>query len=276
MAQHRGTYKPDHQSPYEVSRYQIESFTKCPACFWMNRVKGIKFPGMPGFLLNTATDTLLKKDFDYYRQLQQPHPFMIKNGLDHLVPFQHEDFEQWTKALQLGFRTEHPSTNLIIGGGLDDVWHDRANDQLFIVDYKSTASRANEDKTALAAITLEGAYKKGYKRQMEIYQWIMRQNEFNVSDTVYFVYVNGDQHFEDGMLKNEADHAVMRFDVQLIEYQGDDSWIEETIVKLKECLDQDHCPDHATSGFGPKGDKQCEYATLFDGMRNNSQYIPQI
>ncbi|EJP72254.1 MAG: hypothetical protein NT01SARS_0752 [SAR86 cluster bacterium SAR86A] len=33
----------------------------CPACFWMNRVKGIKFPGMPGFLLNTATDTLLKK-----------------------------------------------------------------------------------------------------------------------------------------------------------------------------------------------------------------------
>ena len=68
----------------------------------------------------------------------------------------------------------------------------------------------------------------------------------------------------------------MRFDVQLIEYQGDDSWIEETIVKLKECLAQDHCPDHATSGFGPKGDKQCEYATLFDGMRNNSQYIPQI
>ena len=26
----------------------------------------------------------------------------------------------------------------------------------------------------------------------------------------------------------------------------------------------------ATSGFGPKGDKQCEYATLFDGMRDNN------
>ena len=37
---------------------------------------------------------------------------------------------------------------------------------------------------------------------MEIYQWIMRQNEFYVSDTAYFVYVNGDQHFEDGMLKS--------------------------------------------------------------------------
>ena len=64
MARHRGTYKPEHPEPYEVSRSQIQSFMNCPACFWMNRVKGIKFPGMPGFLLNTATDTLLKKDFD--------------------------------------------------------------------------------------------------------------------------------------------------------------------------------------------------------------------
>ena len=85
MARHRGTFNSDNPVPYEVSRYQIESFSKCPACFWMNRVKGIKFPGMPGFLLNTATDTLLKKDFDHYRQLQKPHPFMIQNDLEHLV-----------------------------------------------------------------------------------------------------------------------------------------------------------------------------------------------
>jgi hypothetical protein len=235
----------------------------------MNRVKGIKFPGMPGFLLNTATDTLLKKDFDHYRAIQQPHPFMIENGLEHLVPLMHEDFEQWTKSLQLGFRTEYPSSNLIIGGGLDDVWHDRETDQLFIVDYKSTASRANEDKTKLAEITLHGNYKEGYKRQMEIYQWIMRQNGFNVSDVAYFVYVNGDQHFEDGMLKNQSDNAVMRFDVELIEYQGNDAWVEKTIIDLKACLERQNCPEHAASGFGPKGDKQCEYATLFDGMSEN-------
>ena len=70
MARHRGTYKPEHPEPYEVSRSQIQSFLNCPACFWMNRVKGIKFPGMPGFLLNTATDTLLKKDFDVYQTVK--------------------------------------------------------------------------------------------------------------------------------------------------------------------------------------------------------------
>ena len=36
---------------------------------------------MPPFLLNSATDTLLKKDFDKYRELQQPHPFMERHGL---------------------------------------------------------------------------------------------------------------------------------------------------------------------------------------------------
>ena len=28
--------------------------------------------------------------------------------------------------------------------------------------------------------------------------------------------------------------------------------------------------EHAATGFGPKGDKQCEYAELFDGMRLNN------
>ena len=269
MARHRGTFKPEHPEPYEISRSQIESFRRCPACFWMNRVKGIKFPGIPPFLLNTATDTLLKKDFDVYRHSQTPHPFMEKHDLEHLVPFQHADFETWTKALQLGFQTYHEESNLIIGGGLDDVWHNREEDLLHIVDYKSTASKRNEDLTALQTIKLEGHYKDSYKRQMDIYQWIMRHNDFNVSNTAYFVYVNGDQHFESGMLDDNGEQATMKFVVQLIEYEGDDSWVENTILDIKECLYQEHCPEHSNSGFGPKGNKQCEYAELFDGMGRN-------
>jgi len=269
MARHRGTYKPEHPEPYEVSRSQIQSFMNCPACFWMNRVKGIKFPGMPGFLLNSATDTLLKKDFDRYREMQKPHPFMERNDLGHLVPFKHENFELWTKSLQLGLRTFHEPSNLIIGGGLDDVWHDLKTDEIFVVDYKSTAGRKNDEGTALNQITLVGAYKESYKKQMDMYQWILRQEGFNVSRTGYFVYVNGDQHFEDGMLEDEIDKANMRFDVQLISYDADDSWVEDTILELKNCLLMNESPRHADSGFGPKGDKQCEYAELFDGMKEH-------
>ena len=42
MTRHRGTFKPEKTEPYEISRSRVENFIKCPACFWMDRVKGIK------------------------------------------------------------------------------------------------------------------------------------------------------------------------------------------------------------------------------------------
>ena len=270
MVRHRGIYKPDHEAPYEVSRSRIEAFIKCPACFWLDRVKGIKFPGMPPFLLNSATDTLLKKDFDKYRALQQPHPLMERHGLGHLVPFKHDDFEKWTQSLQLGFRTDYEPADLIIGGGIDDVWHDPVKDELFIVDYKSTAGKKNEDQSGLEEINLEGHYKESYRRQMDMYQWILRQKGFKVSNTGYFVYVNGDQHFENGMLLEDQDRAVMNFNVQLIPYLGDDSWVEQTILDLKACLNSDACPEHAKTGYGITGNDPCEYATFLEGLKENN------
>ena len=108
---------------------------------------------------------------------------------------------------------------------------------------------------------------------MDIYQWILKQKGLNVSNIGYFVYVNGDQHFQDGMLEEDTDSANMKFDVQLIEYEGNSDWVEQTILDLKTCIDSSECPDHAETGFGPKGDKQCEYAELFEGMRSNNLSI---
>ena len=274
MPRHRGVYKPENPEPYEVSRSRIEAFINCPACFWLERVKGVKFPGMPPFLLNSATDTLLKKDFNKFRELQKPHPFMELNGLGHLVPFQYEDFETWTKSLQLGLKTYHEKSNLIIGGGLDDVWHDPKTNELFIVDYKSTAGKRTEDLSKLEPINLRGRYKEGYKRQMEMYQWILRaimkekDKDYEVSNTGYFVYVNGDQHFENGMLDEDPKKATMKFNVQLLEYNGDDSWVENTIKEISKCLKSSECPEHSMTGFGPKGDQPCEYKVFLDGHSN--------
>ena len=47
MARHRGTYKPEHPEPYELSRSRLEAFLKCPACFWLDRVRGGEVPEHP-------------------------------------------------------------------------------------------------------------------------------------------------------------------------------------------------------------------------------------
>ncbi len=253
MARHRGTYKENHPEPYEVSRSRIESFVKCPGCFWLDRVKGVKFPSIPAFLLNSATDTLLKKDFDAYRVKQISHPFMKGHGLDRLVPFQHPDFELWTKSLQLGLQTHHKKTNLIVGGGLDDVWLNLDTGQVHVVDYKSTASGKGK------SVSLEGHYKKAYKRQMDVYQWVLRCNGFNVSDIGYFVYVDGDPHGQDGMLTTDKDSAVMHFSVSLLTYQGNSDWVEQVLLDISSTLKLKSCPPHSQSGYGYKGDEPCEY-----------------
>ena len=44
----------------------------------------------------------------------------------------------------------------------------------------------------------------------------------------------------------------MNFDVQLIEYEGNDAWVPQALLDLKACLSSDTCPEHAAEGFGPK------------------------
>ena len=51
--------------------------------------------------------------------------------------------------MQLGLRYEFEELNLIIGGGLDDVWYNTQTDEIHIVDYKSTASGMNSGKDGL-------------------------------------------------------------------------------------------------------------------------------
>ena len=120
MPRHRGIFDKNNAEPYEISRYRIENFIQCPACFYMQQVEGIKFPSIPGFNINEATDILLKRDFDYYRGKTKTHPFLIKQGLNHLIPFEHSDLNLWTQSLHFGAKGRmncvHTKTNLKVGG----------------------------------------------------------------------------------------------------------------------------------------------------------------
>lgn len=122
---HRGQYDPNHSAPYEISRGKIETFVKCNACFWLDRVAKVPFPSIPSFNLNSNTDKLLKRDLDKYRG-KSSHPIMSYYGYNHLIPFEHSDLKKWESSLHFGvddtyFNTIHHETNLLIGGGLDDI-----------------------------------------------------------------------------------------------------------------------------------------------------------
>lgn len=223
--QRSNKYIPGSEKPFRVSRSKIDLFLNCPRCFYLDCRMGVgQPPGYP-FSLNSAVDTLLKKEFDIHRVQKSPHPLMETYGID-AVPFEHERMEEWRDALRRGITYLHPSTNLIITGGVDDIWINPM-EELIIVDYKAT-SKSGE-------VGIDADWQIAYKRQMEIYQWLFRRNDFKVSKTGYFVYCNGDTD-------KDAFDGKLEFDIKIIPYKGDDSWVEGTILDIHTCLESEEMP----------------------------------
>lgn len=229
----RNLFDPLDKAPFRLSRSKIELFINCPRCFYLDRRLGVgQPPGYP-FALNSAVDKLLKKEFDFYRSKQMPHPLMQANGI-RAVPFQHEKIDHWRDALRGGIEYLHAQTNLLLSGGVDDIWVGPEK-QLFIVDYKSTSK--DEE------VSLDADWQVSYKRQMEIYQWLFEKNNFNVSSTGYFVYCNGNA-------AKEAFDAKLEFDIKIIPYEGDSSWVDQVVIDMHKCLMSRNVPAHS---------KDCDY-----------------
>ena len=226
MPRHRGKFDVNRIEPYELSRSRVENFIKCPACFYMQQVERIEIPSIPGININEATDILLKKDFDYYRRQQKPHPFLVKNGLSNLIPYRHENFDLWTQSLHFGaenrFHYDDQENNLRVGGGLDDVWLNTISNKLHIVDYKSTSQKKD-----CGPITLNDEWKGSYKRQMDFYIWIMKKKGFNADDVGYFLYCDGNRFSDKAFLDEEI--ANTEFRITLIPYKSAVSYTHLTL-----------------------------------------------
>jgi hypothetical protein len=232
----KNLFDPNSKKPFKISRSKLDLFLNCPRCFYLDRRLGIGQPGGFPFTLNSAVDKLLKKEFDIHRASNTAHPLMKAYKID-AVPFQHERMNHWRDSLRGGIQYLHEGANLILSGGVDDIWVNPEG-ELAIVDYKATSKDGE--------VSLDADWQIGYKRQMEVYQWLFRKNGFKVSTTGYFVYCNGNTD-------KEAFDGKLEFDIKVIPYEGDDSWIEKALMEAKSCLVNEKIPD-----FSPECDF-CRY-----------------
>ncbi len=238
-------YDKTSDKPFKISRSKIDLFLECQRCFYIDRVLGTaRPPGYP-FALNSAVDHLLKLEFDIHRANGDNHPLIEKYGVD-AKPVAHDDLDEWRENFK-GVQYHEEGTNLIITGAIDDLWIN-SNDEYIVVDYKSTSK--NEEITELSK-----DWQDGYKRQMEVYQWLLRKKGYKVSDTGYFVYCNGktDMKAFDGKLE---------FDITLIPYEGRSNWVDKVILNIKDCLDRDDLPEQG---------KDCDYCAYHYARKEHEE-----
>ncbi len=206
----------------KLSRSKLELFTECQRCFWLDVKKGVKRPDGPPFTINNAVDFLLKEEFDVHRAKKTRHPVMEKYKID-AVPFAHGELNRWRHNFT-GIQVDHKPSGLLIYGAVDDLWVD-PDGVIHVVDYKATGAKEHQIYDS-------------YRRQMEIYQWLLRQNGFDVSHVGYFVFarVNKANGFGNGK-------AALAFDLFIEPLEGDDSWVEQTIMNAKKALASEQMPE---------------------------------
>ncbi len=229
MAAARTLFTPgehgDSGPAFPLSRTKLQLFLECPRCFYLDRRLGVVRPDAAFYSLNLAVDALLKREFDACRLRGEPHPVMRLFGVD-AVPFRHRDLALW-RDTPAGIRVLHAGSGFDVFGIVDDLWQ-MADGSLAVVDYKATSTGG--------PITLDD--RDGYKRQMEVYQWLVRRNGFPVSDTAYFVFANADR-------EREAFGRKLEFALSVVPYHGSDAWVEDALLAARECLEQDVPPPAA-------------------------------
>lgn len=209
----------------KLSRSKLELFLDCPRCFWLDMKEGIKRPPPAPYTINSAIDGLLKKEFDVHRENGTAH-YLIKRYNIEAVPYKCDKIGAWRHNFT-GVQFHHKPTDFLVFGAVDDVWINPAG-ELIVVDYKATGANQHQ------------IYPQ-YKRQMEVYQWLLLQNGNKVSNTGYFLFaqVNKSNGFAEGKLS---------FDLFLESQQGDSSWVDGALKEARKAYDgalptfKDECP----------------------------------
>ncbi len=250
------SYIPHQKKDFKISRGKFANFLTCKRCFYLDRVKGLDPPSTPGWTLNETTDSLLKKEFDFCRKRQIPHRLFNSNELSNFVPYNHPAIDSWRDSLHRGLTLRYKNTNIILTGGVDDIWQDTISKRLIIVDYKSQAKSGLVDKKDYLA----DPYHKGYKIQMDFYAYLLNGMGYKLNQNSYFLVCNA-RKTEKGFNKK------LIFDEYLIPYKWNIDWIEDELDKMIELINNFKIP---TSN---KSCKNCSYSEQYSKLiyRNTSK-----
>ena len=240
-------YSSNQNKDFIISRSRFDEYMDCPRCFYLKTNKGLMSPSTPGWTLNTLTDTLLKKEFDECRKKQEPHRIMVQNNLNHLVPYKSETIkdkkgndklllDEWRDSIHYGLKHRFKDTNIILQGGIDDVWFNTKTEELVVVDYKSQHKKDGVSQDTY----FDDPYKNSYKRQLNYYAYLLKGMGHKVSSDAY-LYICNAKEVEEGF------HGKMLFDEVLIHHEIKTDYLEEEIQKMINSMNSEEIPEGHTS-----------------------------
>ena len=134
-----------------------------------------------------------------------------------------------------GVRAKSTKTNYTIYGAIDDLWLNKDNGEVVVVDYKATSNKYGIDY-----VNSTMGYHKAYLRQLDFYAYLLKLNKFKVFKTGYWLVCNA--QYKD----QKTFGGSLNFKIDLLSYNVNTDYIENTLVELEKCYNDNKIPSPST------------------------------
>ena len=179
--------------PYKLSPSTLNLFKECKKCFWLKFNKNIKRPETIFPSLPSGMDRVLKIHFDNYRDKDQLPPELKE--LKELKLFKDKELlEEWRNNRK-GITVEDKEGN-ILRGAVDNIL--TKENKLIVLDYKTRGYPLKEDT------------KDHYQDQLDIYNFLLRKNNYETEDYAYLLFYHPEKVNEKGNVIFNTDLIKMK------------------------------------------------------------------
>ena len=236
----------------KISRSGLKLFLECPRCFWLDTHHKIKRPPGYPFTLSIAVDHLVKKEFDKYRAEGHLPPVLKDYGIKDAKLYNGENLSEWRNNFKgISYFDEDLNANLY--GAVDDVL-EFSDGSLGVIDYKSSGAKE---------ITIYDDYQK----QMDVYNYILKQNGYETYPEAFFVFYKVIKEGETGFAN------ALKFTEEVRPVKVNTDWVGPTFEKAVALARQDKPPKEPPApGRSGNGCDHCNFVEL----ANQLQLIPDL
>jgi hypothetical protein len=183
--------------PYKFSPSSLSLLKDCPRCFWLKFNKDIKrpegiFPSLP-----SGMDKILKIHFDSFMRKGELPPELKE--LNDVKLFDDEELLKVWRSNFKGIPWEDKEGNLF-RGAIDNIL--KKGNKLIVLDYKTRGYPLKEDTH------------EHYQNQMDIYNLLLRKNNYKTEDYAYLLFYHPDKVNKKGDVVFNTDLIKMKISIE--------------------------------------------------------------
>lgn len=208
---------------YKLSPSALSLMKECPRCFWLTqhgvwkRPAGI-FPSLP-----SGMDNILKKHFEKFARNGKLPPELCINECAGLKLFNDFDkLKDWQNN-RIGISWTDKDGN-ILKGAVDYLLVKTDTGKIVVIDYKTRGFPCKEDTH------------KSYQNQLDIYNFLLRKNNFKTEDFAYLLFYHPKEVLATGEVIFNTELKKMNIDIKNAE-----DIFEKAIKLLNSDCPKDNC-----------------------------------